>query len=105
MLVISGERKQESIKEDKKVKRVERSYGTFERRFRLPPYAKEDEIKAKLTQGVLHVTIPKNPELERTGKTIKIEGGGGMEESGGGGKEQQGMQAEQTTLGATQSSG
>jgi HSP20 family protein len=36
MLTIRGERKQESIDENKEVYRSERSYGTFERSIRLP---------------------------------------------------------------------
>lgn len=55
MLVISGERKQENVQEDKKMKRIERSYGSFERRFRLPVTIKENEITAKLSNGVLNV--------------------------------------------------
>lgn len=61
MLVISGERKQENVQEDKKVKRIERSYGSFERRFRLPATVKEGEIKAKLSNGVLNVRVPSCP--------------------------------------------
>lgn len=62
MLLIAGERKQESVQEDKKVKRIERSYGSFERRFRLPPSVKEEDIKAKLSNGVLNVRRPEGTE-------------------------------------------
>ena len=45
-LVISGERRTESEKDEKDFHRVERSYGRFERRFLLPCEVDEKNIKA-----------------------------------------------------------
>ena len=44
--------------------RVERVSGTFLRRFTLPEGANTESIKAKQTNGVLEVTIPKAPALQ-----------------------------------------
>jgi HSP20 family protein len=56
-LTIKGEKKQEG--EDKRVHRVERSYGAFSRRFQLPAEIKTESISAVYNNGVLTVTLPK----------------------------------------------
>lgn len=61
-LVIKGERKRESEHTDKKVHRIERSYGTFYRSFSLPEDADGTGISAKFKDGVLRVLLPKNEE-------------------------------------------
>jgi HSP20 family protein len=38
---------------------VERAFGTFRRSFQLPVNVQEDKIEATLTNGVLHVRVPK----------------------------------------------
>ncbi|KAJ7284287.1 hypothetical protein O6H91_Y340100 [Diphasiastrum complanatum] len=58
-LQISGERKKEEVEKTDKWHRVERSRGSFLRRLRLPENAKVDEVKAKVEDGVLTVTVPK----------------------------------------------
>lgn len=58
-LTISGERKHEEKSEKKNYRRIERSYGKFERSFHLPDEVKSDEIKANYKNGVLKVEIPK----------------------------------------------
>ena len=55
ILTLSGERKSESTTEKGQIKRVERNFGTFQRRFRLPVTARQNEIKAVLNHGVLEV--------------------------------------------------
>jgi HSP20 family protein len=59
MLTIRGERKQESIEEDKEVYRSERSYGTFERTIRLPADVDPEQAKASYSKGVLRVKLLK----------------------------------------------
>jgi len=62
VISISGERKTESEKKDKKKKyhRIERSYGSYQRSFRLPENVKEDGVQAEFKDGVLRVHLPKN---------------------------------------------
>jgi HSP20 family protein len=51
---------------------VERSYGAFERSFRLPDTIDEDRIKADFDKGVLHIVVPKHPEAVKAEKKIPI---------------------------------
>ncbi|KAL4452256.1 hypothetical protein ABPG75_007918 [Micractinium tetrahymenae] len=61
VLTISGERKSEHKEgsEQEGNLRIERSYGTFMRRFRLPEAVDVEAIKANVKDGVLAVTVPK----------------------------------------------
>ncbi|PWA34033.1 Alpha crystallin/Hsp20 domain-containing protein [Artemisia annua] len=59
ILQISGERSREKEEKNDKWRRVERSSGKFLRQFRLPDNAKVDQVKAKMENGVLTVTVPK----------------------------------------------
>jgi len=59
VLTIKGEKKSESKTEKEGYKRVERTYGSFYRRFSLPDTANADAISASSKHGVLEVVIPK----------------------------------------------
>ena len=59
VLTIKGEKESETKTEKEGYKRVERSFGSFYRRFNLPDYADGDAISAKSKHGVLEVIIPK----------------------------------------------
>eukprot|EP00252_Welwitschia_mirabilis_P011693 TRINITY_DN26056_c0_g1_i1.p1 TRINITY_DN26056_c0_g1~~TRINITY_DN26056_c0_g1_i1.p1 ORF type:complete len:162 (+),score=29.30 TRINITY_DN26056_c0_g1_i1:248-733(+) len=74
VLQISGERKKENEEKNDRWHRVERSYGRFLRRFRLPENAKIEEIKAGMENGVLTVTVPKQPQPQPEVKQIQISG-------------------------------
>jgi Molecular chaperone (small heat shock protein) len=63
MLTIKGERKTESTEEKEGYKRIERSRGTFYRRFSLPDTADTERIKADSKDGVLQLTIPKREAI------------------------------------------
>ncbi len=58
-LVITGERKTETISEDTAVHRQERYYGKFSRVLTLPTAVAADQIKAQYKDGILTVTLPK----------------------------------------------
>lgn len=62
ILSIRGERNNESRDEGEKSTRVERSHGSFYRRFALPDTADSEGIKARGKFGVLEISIPKKPE-------------------------------------------
>ena len=62
ILSIKGERKAETTAESGKTTRVERSYGSFYRRFALPDSANAEGISANGKHGVLEISIPKKPE-------------------------------------------
>lgn len=57
-LVVSGERQMERNHPAEQFHRVERSYGKFSRRFRLPATVDRGAVEASFRHGVLHVTLP-----------------------------------------------
>lgn len=58
-LILSGEKKASNEQENKNVYYSERTYGKFQRSFRLSDEVKSDDIKAKFSDGVLRIEIPK----------------------------------------------
>ena len=65
VLTIRGERRSEKTESGKKgYERVERTSGSFLRRFTLPESANTESITAKQTNGVLEVSIPKHPQVQ-----------------------------------------
>ena len=73
VLNISGKREFEKKEENDKWHRVERSYGSFHRSFRLPENVKESDIAAVCNDGVLTVTIPKDKKPEPSVRRITIQ--------------------------------
>jgi len=70
-LTISGERKQEKKVKEKDYHRVERSYGSFSRSFRLPENVNGSKAKAEFKNGVLEVRLPKTKESKQKKVEIK----------------------------------
>ena len=64
MLTVRGERRKTEEKESGGRKVIERSYGSFERSFRLPDMVDADQIEAKTDQGVLNISIPKKEKVQ-----------------------------------------
>lgn len=64
VLTVRGERRSEKHETENGYERVERVSGAFLRRFTLPEGANTESIKAKQTNGVLEVTIPKTPAVQ-----------------------------------------
>lgn len=64
ILTIKGEKKTEAKTEQAGYKRVERTHGSFYRRFSLPDSANAGEISAKSKHGVLEITIPKREAVQ-----------------------------------------
>jgi HSP20 family protein len=62
ILSIKGERQSETKEQTAKFTRVERTHGSFYRRFALPDSADADGISATGRNGVLEISIPKKPE-------------------------------------------
>ena len=71
VLIVSGERKIEDEKEGSNYRRVERLYGNFERRFRLPAEAEIDKIDAEYKQGLLTISIAKSEKVAGREITVK----------------------------------
>jgi HSP20 family protein len=64
ILTLAGQREEESTESFDGVKRIERAHGRFRRRFTLPEAADADNITARTANGILEVTIPKQPEVQ-----------------------------------------
>jgi HSP20 family protein len=62
ILSIKGERTAQTQMENDRYTRLERSRGTFYRRFSLPDSADAEGIKATGRHGELEISIPKRPE-------------------------------------------
>ena len=70
ILYISGERRAEKEEKKRKFHRLERLFGTFERRFTLPEDADPTKIVAEFRDGVLQVHLPKR--LMPKPKTVEV---------------------------------
>ena len=70
-LKISGERRQEKTENVEGMRRIERVSGKFYRRFSLPDTVDADAIKASSANGILEVTIPKQPQVEARRITVQ----------------------------------
>lgn len=72
VLVISGERKEESEEKKKNYYHAERSYGVFNRSVSLPCEVDEDRIDATFKKGVLTITLPKSAQAKEEERKIQI---------------------------------
>ena len=72
VLTLKGEKK--IVKEDKHQDyyNVERSYGSFQRSFKVPEIIDQDKIDASFTKGILTIKLPKTPEANKEVKSIPI---------------------------------
>lgn len=72
VLTIKGVRMEEKEEKREDYRRVERSRGTFYRRFSLPETANAEKIEATGKNGVLEIVIPKQEKV--LPKRIKVTG-------------------------------
>ncbi len=72
VLTIRGEKKSQREQKDRTYYRLERTFGQFERSFRVPSRIKEDKIDARFENGVLKITLPKTEEAKPREIEIKI---------------------------------
>lgn len=72
VLTIKGEKRSEKEEKDEQRHRVERTYGTFTRSFRLPAAVTTEKVAADYKQGVLYITMPKSDESKRRAVKIKV---------------------------------
>lgn len=72
VLSLKGEKKSEREEKKDDYHLTERSYGSFQRSFRVDDAVDPDKVKAAFEKGVLTVTLPKRPEAAKTEKRIPI---------------------------------
>ncbi len=79
LLTLAGEKKDERSQDQGGLHLTERSFGRFQRAFRLPFQADPTQVQAQFDKGVLRIALPR-PQQQGGGR-IQIQAGGG----GGGG--------------------
>jgi HSP20 family protein len=72
MLTIQGERKMEKEEKDKKFHRIERSYGSFMRSFRVPDDTDASAVKADFKDGILNVTLNKSAKAKTKAINVSV---------------------------------
>jgi HSP20 family protein len=71
VLTIAGERHTAQHEDAKGMRRFERVSGRFHRRFTLPETADAEGIAARSANGILEVSIPKQPEVQPRRITVE----------------------------------
>jgi HSP20 family protein len=71
-LTIKGEKRDDKEEKKKDFYLSERRYGSFQRSFGVPDGVDADKIEANFKNGVLTVTLPKTPEMQKSEKKIAI---------------------------------
>ena len=72
VLTMKGEKKEAYEETKKDFYRSERSYGAFQRSFRLPEDIDPEKIEASLKKGVLTVVLPKTAEAQKKARKVEI---------------------------------
>jgi HSP20 family protein len=72
MLVLKGEKRQETEEKENNRYISERTYGMFQRSFYLPDGVDRDKIAAEFSKGVLTMTLPKTTEAQKQQKKITV---------------------------------
>jgi len=72
-LTLKGERKSENEEKKENYHRSERTYGTFQRSFKVPAGVTEKDIKAKYHDGVLELTVPSSKAEKPKAIDVKVE--------------------------------
>ena len=75
VLTLAGEIHREQESKEQRYHRVERRFGRFQRTITLPTTVKADAITANLTDGVLHIEIPKAEEVRPRRISINVNAG------------------------------
>jgi HSP20 family protein len=73
VLTLSGERRQEKRDDGERLHRVERVFGSFERRFALPEDADDQGIRAESRDGVVTIHIPKHKVVQPEPRQIQVQ--------------------------------
>jgi len=71
-LVLKAERKQSHEEKTGRIHTMERSFGSVQRRIRLPNNADLDQAKSTFKNGVLSITFPKKADVAPEGRKLQI---------------------------------
>ena len=87
LLTLAGEKKDERTQDQGGLHLTERSFGRFQRSFRLPYQPSPEQVQARFDKGVLRVALPRPQQQQQGGGRIQVQAGGG---SSGAGQQQGG---------------
>ena len=73
VLIMKGHKHSSREEENKNYYFSERTYGAFQRTFRLPADVEDGGIEASAADGVLTLRLPKRKEAESAKRTIQIQ--------------------------------
>lgn len=83
LLVLAGEKKDErTTQQEGGLHLTERSFGRFQRAFRLPYRTDPGQVQAQFDKGILRVILPR-PQQQQSGGRIQIQAAGGQQQRGG----------------------
>ena len=71
-LSVKGEKKSEHEEKKKNYHISERSYGSFQRTFRIPSGVDRDSVEASYTKGILNISLPKTEEAKQGKRSIEV---------------------------------
>jgi len=74
ILSIKGEKKKEDESKETNYHCIERHYGSFERRFKIPESVKTDKLDATYNQGILKLSLPKSGKAKARQIEVRKEG-------------------------------
>jgi HSP20 family protein len=72
MMTIKGEKSASRVEDMQDYHLRERSYGAFQRSFRLPSGIDAEKVSATFDKGVLTVTLPKSAEAREKDRKIEV---------------------------------
>ncbi|MBI1171383.1 Hsp20 family protein [bacterium] len=72
VMTIKGEKSAERVEDQADFHLRERSYGAFQRSFRVPSGVEGDKIQASFENGVLKVSLPKSAATQQTARKIEV---------------------------------
>jgi HSP20 family protein len=73
ILTVSGERKLENEDRKSNYRRIERSYGAFERSFSLPQNVDTEKVQASYKNGMLSIFIPRSERAKPRSVQVKVD--------------------------------
>ena len=71
-LTVKGEKKEEREEKKKNYHVSERSYGSFQRTFRVPSGVDHNKVEASCSKGVLNISLPKTEVAKKQKRSIKV---------------------------------
>ena len=72
MLTVRGVRRAPTNRDETRYQRREREFGPFERQVELPAKVDVDQVRAKMSGGILEVVMPKHPDSRPKRIDVKI---------------------------------